>query len=561
MVSLLRRSPLCVGKSLFPSGVGVISFRTAVFLLVGLLSFAWKAGIASAQDKKSVAVLPIEGAPKLKASIEAALKKDYNIVPDAKWNGAAKKLNATGHSTEEIAIVANDQKIDVVITGKVKADKDSGQQKLNIAARHGPSGKPMGKLSFDLKSDKVDAATVTQVESGIGAAVAQALVGPVEEKPVAAPTDEPPPLDPTAKLGKEEDPIAKLAREEAEKRRIEQELLRPKHYPFFDVNVGAVVGFRSFSYNDDPQCYDFEKRIPDPTNPSSRAYVTQYSQTKRGNTPTCPGFATSMAPGVRADLTAYPLALVRASAVKGLGLGVTFDYFFWRDSIYNPGANQVNLATQEWRVEGGLRYHINVMNKRQLPSILFNAQHGAHHFSVAKEAKTYSYEDERFITQTAQGVNDHGLPDILYQYVTIGLGGRIPYYATEKLYFAGLVGVNFHLPLGFGEIAQRFESSSTDNSTVPGESLYKNGGFGPASGWGLRASLTVLEMMIWKGLTVRLSGYYETFRYTFSLGQSLADSKNATGGVTIPTGRDARHLASGATDNYFGGTVTIGYQY
>jgi hypothetical protein len=137
-----------------------------------------------AQDKKSVAVLAIEGAPpKLQKAIENALKKDYTIVPEAKWNAAAKKLNVTGHGTEEVALIANELKVDVVITGKVKTDKDSGAWKLNIAARHGATGKPVGKLSYDLKSEKVDPATITTVEGEIGPAVVQAIAGPPEDKP------------------------------------------------------------------------------------------------------------------------------------------------------------------------------------------------------------------------------------------------------------------------------------------------------------------------------------------------------------------------------------------
>jgi hypothetical protein len=533
-------------------------------VLVGLLALAWLPTTASAQDKKSVAVLPIEGAPpKLQKAIETALKKDYNVVAEAKWNASAKKLNVTGHGTEEVALVANDLKVDVVITGKVKTDKDSGQWKLNIAARHGPTGKPVGKLTYDLKSDKIEPATITQVETEIGPAVVQALAGPPGEKPSVAQAEPPPTMTPTPVLGKDEDPIAKLAREEAEKRRREQELLRPIYYPYIDASAGVIVGGRSYSYSEDAdpastlKCYDLDKRVPDPKDPGGRGFVSRYLPYKRGSSAACPGFATSIAAGVRADVTAYPLAFLKVGAVKGLGLGVTFDYMFWPDSKYGSGSTQVLLATREWRVEGGLRYHYNILNKRQMPSVLFNAQYGAHFFAVAKEQKQYPYLDESFNPKTADGVNDHGLPDILYQYITIGLGARVPYFVNEKLYFAGLVNVNFHVPLSYGEISSRFGSSNTDTASGPVPDVYGNGGFGPASGWGLRASLTLLEAMVWKGLTVRLSGYYELFKYSFDLGKNLASQDPGD----VPTGRDARHLAAGASDNYFGGIVQIGYQY
>lgn len=564
MVSLLRRSPNRIE-------FGLASFLTARTvgraLLVGLTGFgalSLHPSVVAAQEKKSVVVLPIEGAPpKLQKAIENALKKDYTVVPEAKWNAAAKKLNVTGHGTEDVALIANDQKIDVVITGKLKTDKDSGQYKLNIAARHGASGKPVGKLTYDLKSDKVEPATITTVESEIGPAVVAAIAGPPEDRPAPVAQAEPPPSDPTSKLGKEEDPIAKLARDEAEKRRKERELLRPIYYPFIDAGAGVIVGGRSFSYTEDSspdsplKCYDLEKRVPDPKMPLGRGYVSHYLPYKRGTTAACPGFATSIATGVRVDLTAYPLAMMRIGAIKGLGIGATFDYFFWPDSKYGSGTSQVLLATREWKVEGGLRYHINLLNKRNMPSILFNAQYGAHFFAVAKEQKQYPYQDENFIDKTADGVNDHGLPDILYQYFTLGLGGRFPYFVNDKVYFAGVVDVNVHIPISYGEIGQRFGTANTDTASGPVADLYGNGGFGPASGYGLRASLTLLEAMVWKGLTIRLSGYYELFNYTFDLGKTLVDQTPGD----VATGRDARHLAAGASDTYFGGVVQIGYQY
>ena len=106
-------------------------------------------------------------------------------------------------------------------------------------------------------------------------------------------------------------------------------------------------------------------------------------------------------------------------------------------------------------------------------------------------------------------------------------------------------------------VTVKFVLRIADTASGPVADLYGNGGFGPASGYGLRASLTLLEAMVWKGLTIRLSGYYELFNYTFDLGKTLVDQTPGD----VATGRDARHLAAGASDTYFGGVVQIGYQY
>ena len=163
--------------------------RALLFVLSCLLLCTLQ-GSAHAQDKKTVVILDIQGGNKqLQQAITNALKDRYTIIPIAKWNAAAKRLNVSGQGTEEVAMVASDVKADAVVTGKVKQDKDSGGWKLNIAARQGSSGKPIGKIQLDLKSQKVDADTVAQVEKEIWPAVEKAIAGEVPETPT--PTTDP----------------------------------------------------------------------------------------------------------------------------------------------------------------------------------------------------------------------------------------------------------------------------------------------------------------------------------------------------------------------------------
>ena len=520
--------------------------------LIGCLLLATFAGTAHAQDKKTVVVLDIQGGNKqLQQAIVNALKDRYTLIPLAKWNAAAKKLNVTGQSTEEVAMVAPEVKADAVVTGKVKQDKDGGGWKLNIAARQGASGKPIGKISIDLKSQKVDGDAVAQVEKEIWPAVEKAIAGEAAEP--AQPTTQDPNTPSPSQMGVEEDPIAKMKKLEEQQRRERENTARPVWYPFVDASAGFILNGRSFSYTEEANpsfigCYDFSQKRADPNyvglNPPP---VYTYS----GKLAKCPKYDTSVAGGVRIDLTGYPLAFMNMNPIRGLGIGITFDYMFWPPST-TGGATPVTLDTREFRFEVGLRYHYNILNKRSRPSILANVQFGGHYFAVAKQEKSYPYVDDNFMNQTAKGVDDHGLPDIFYQYLTIGVGGRVPYYANDKMFFGLLVGINAHIVLGYGEIATRF---ADETSTA---ALYGNGGYGPASGgFGLRAMFTPIEAMVWKGLTVRLQGFYELFKYSFSLGDSLA---------SMPAGdrkpdQGARHIAAGATDNYFGGILQVGYQY
>ena len=547
-----RRAVRGTGQKAFARAVLRAAAKMAMAMAV--LSLGLLARPALGQDKKTVVVLEIQGAPpKLMAALEKALKGKYILVPASKWNSSATKLNATGQGADEIALVAGDLKVDAVVTGKLKQDKDSGTYKLNIAARHGGTGKPIGKLTYELKSQKVDSATIAQAEQDIGGAVEQAIAGPPPEAPpppVAAATPE----QPTPSLRNEdENPIEKIKKLEDQAKRDRDHVARPVYYPYFDVGAAFIINGRSFNYSEETgtsavKCYDFDHRSLDPNDPTNKNFVYRYTTPLKS----CPRYQASVTGGVRVDLTGFPLAGVRYNGLRGLGIGITFDYMFWPPSM-TAGANPRSLDTREFRLEGGLRYHWNVANKRNLPSILVNVQYGLHYFAVAKEQKTYSYVDDVGATQMVQGIDDHGLPDILYQYITFGVGGRIPYYATEKLYFGLLVNFNFHAMLNFGELGNTFNDTSTLNA------LYADGGYGPASGYGFRVGFTPLELIPFKGITVRLSGFYEMFTTAFSLGNGLGASSLPP--VDRVLAGAARHIAQGAVDQYFGGLVQIGYQY
>jgi hypothetical protein len=538
-----------------------LAFGLSGALLDSGSSSGWSLGsVAWAQDKKTVSVLEIQGAPpKLKAAIEKALRAKYTLVSEAKWNATARKLNVTGQGTDDVVLVANELKVDAVVTGKVKKDKESGKWRLNIAARHGATGKPLGKIQIDLKSERPDAASISQAEQEIPAAVELAIAGPPPE-PAPVAEAKPEPVSPSL-LGKEDDPLERMRKMEEDRRREEGKVDRPVWYPFVDASAGFVLNGRDFQYTEEAgdtsavKCYDVATIRDDQDFSGPVRTNLQYNKLR-----SCPKYAASVTGGVRVDITGYPLAMLRHSWLRGIGIGVLFDYMFWPPSR-TGGTNSRDLATQEWRLEAGLRYHWNILNKRSRPSILFNVSYGLHNFQVQKEKVTaqgapmrWRYQNASGIVKDLDGTDDHGLPDISYQYVSIGLGGRIPYYATDKWFIGLLVGVNFHAMLSYGEIATPFVDRS-----VP-DGLTRDGGYGPASGFGLRASFSPVEVVPWKGLTIRLTGFYERFQYKFSLGtnDTLVQATSAAG---VSLDNAARHLAQGATDQYFGAVVGVGYQY
>lgn len=528
-----------------------------LFYGVGLLLVPG-GGLALAQDKPSVAVLEVTGAPRAQQVAINIAKGNYTYVPMSKWNAAAKKLGATGRAADEIAIVAAELRVAVVVTGNVKKDKESGQWTLTVSARHGASGKAVGKLKYPLKGQRVDPATLRKLAEDLAAAIDKAQKGPVETapepEPVATAKPEIVPDEPPA--GKDDDPFERLRKQEEEDK-ARKNAARPVWYPFVDAGVGFVLGGRRFAFDEDPgpgtvKCYDFDKSILDPNDPMGMRTVFRYTNALKK----CPGFAASIAGGLRVDATAYPLAWLRINALRGLGIGATLDYMFWPPSkVCNKNADGVcvtpgaELDTRELRAEIGLRWHWNILNKRSRPSILLMFQYGLHQFAIQKQEKTYDVPDPSTgVVTKVNGVDDHGLPDILYQYLDLGLGGRVPFYATDRWYIGMQLDFHYHIMLDYGDIQTRFIDYSTFN-----------GGYGPINGgYGLRLNFNPIEY-VWRGLTVRLNGYFEMFSMAFEL--ASADK----GYQLPPTNRDqdgaARHIAQGATDYYFGGVVQVGYQY
>ena len=460
-------------------------------------------------------ILDIQGGNK---QLQQAIINALRIATrSSRWPSGTRrpKLNVTGQGTEEVAMVASDVKADAVVTGKVQAGQ--GQRRLEAEHRRSSGLKRQTDRQDQHRPQVAEGRpdAVAQVEKRSGQRVEKAIAGEAAEP--AQPTEPKEPSSPTpSQLGVEEDPIAKMKKLEEQQRkgavrrapglvsvRRCQRWLHPQRPQLRLQRRGQPLVPRLLRLPDQAP----RSQQPRPEPPPVYTYGAKLSK--------CPKYDTSVAGGVRVDVTGYPLAFMNIDPIRGLGIGVTFDYMFWPPST-TTGTNPVTLDTREFRFEVGLRYHWNILNKRSRPSILANVQFGGHYFAVAKQEKSYTFMDENFMTQTAKG---HRRPRPAGHLLPVPDDWRRrprAHFANDKMFFGLLVNFNFHVVLGFGEIGTRFADEST------AAALYGNGGYGPASGFGLRASFTPLEAMVWKGLTVRLSGFYELFKYSFALGDALA---------------------------------------
>lgn len=265
---------------------------------------------------------------------------------------------------------------------------------------------------------------------------------------------------------------------------------RPIWAPYFDVSAAFELSGRRFGFEEKAQ----------------------------------PEFRSVLSPALRIDVNIYPLAGLstrqgRANRfVQGLGIGATLDYVFWPDSVVcasrdadgnclNPGTER--YATTERRIETGLRWRWSIVNRLSSPDLLLNAQYGQHVFSIAK----------------LPNGQDVGPPDVTYQYLTVGAGLRIPVHPV----FAVFGNFNYHIVFNTGSI-------QTDQE------------YGPGGAWGLRAHVGG-EVRVWKGIIIRVAGFYERFGLSFD---NSAPGSNGLP-VKITTGN--------ALDQYYGLWGGVGYVF
>lgn len=454
----------------------------------------------AAQARLRVAVLPVEGpqGDKVTRALHTTVKKTADLVPASEWEASAKKLFATSHSSSDIAAVAGDLSVQVVITGKVKKT-DEGWE-LSMSVRHGPTGKAAVKLKYPLKGPRVDAGTLRKLEDEVPPALDTASAGPPGNETPETPEVAPNPGE-TAPSAEDENPLAKKKQAEAQK---PESGARPPWAPWFEASFGFVFGGRSFGFDD-------------PIAPTYHA----------------------TGPGIELDGTGYPLSYLAerkttaANLLSGLGAGFTWGADFMGDVTPCRGTDASggcpptvdHYATHAYHYEAGVRWRWNAfMQPQNYPEFLFQLQFGERAFNIQR--RNYLGDG---------GERDIGPPDVDYQYITLGAGVRVPFLDR----FAGTFLFNYHIVTGTGPV------QTTDE-------------WGPGGAYGIRIHAGV-EGRIWQGIFASLSGQYEHFGLSFNQppnGLAAGSTMPPNDMPRCPCG-----TTGGASDTYWNVTVAAGYRY
>jgi hypothetical protein len=485
-------------------------------------------GTTALAEKPLIAVVPFNG-PQAKAAeavVVRSLRRKAVLIPTERWQASARKLFANTLSPDDISAVASDLGARLVVTGVVKRDGRAWQ--LVVSVRDGKSGRTRDRLKYPLKAPRLPPQVAQLLANEIMDAFDHALgpeagapeapapparpAPPSKPAPAAPPRPAPPPAEaeekptpppsrrtkppaapppeteapaaeapaaaPAPSREEEAPPLGEPARKPAEK--AAEGGRRPRWAPYFDVSAGGSVSGRAFDF------------VP----------------------ASLPRFSSGVVGGVVADLSLYPLAGTWRSArgvFAGLGIGATLNKPFWPAS-QAPDMN--TYATDELRVEGGIRWHIVLHKALPRPELLLRVEGGYHTFTIAK------------MTDPVTGLpTDVGPPDVATVFVSYALGLRLWLAEWSRLWAS----FSYQLLLDAGPIVTAQE-------------------YGPATAYGLNPS-GGLDFFLYRGLKLALKGYYERISYSF-VPSNPPPQKPGMG-----------TNAQSAVDQYFGGSLSIGYEY
>src|SRR5581483_1095656 len=139
------------------------------------------------------------------------------------------------------------------------------------------------------------------------------------------------------------------------------------------------------------------------------------------------------------------------------------------------------------RAEVGLRWVLPVVPRLGL-AVRAMLQYGLYQFTLEKEQKVVP--DPAAPQKTIQVVDNHGLPDVRYQYIDLAVGARLPYYGSARIFVGAVLDLHVHATFSYGEIETRFVDQDL-----------RDGGYGPVgAGYGIRLDFVPAEVQPWRGL-------------------------------------------------------------
>jgi len=487
------------------------------------------AGVAQAEKKKRVVVLEFEGksAEKFHESVEKLVEKksDVELVPTDKWNSTAASIAADGKLSERIRKVAKKLHVDAVITGKI--EKKSGTYTVKLKLRDGKTGEVVGAPA-EIKSEepKFDKASRKELRDGLIASI-DTVGGGAPEVAEATPKEPKEPKEPKTDgdtgINKKhhntgEDAVASNDKPPVEddsgKKNKKNKKNKSDGEVVADTSGSSETSVKASETNLDSDAYlAADKRAVDVS--LGLSFVARRLNFDTSLSPglSPPGYKQTIpVPGALIDATVYPLAFShgKADVTKNIGLNILVDQVIHINSQLTNAADgtKTKLQTTESYYALGATFRIPLGQ-----ALVFTA--------LARYAR------QAFTIAHPSGV-DVDMPSVAYS--MLQPEGKIQYALSPSLSIDARVGIIYVLNAG---------------------NIQDQAQYGKGNAFGGELELGA-DYMLKKNIFARASIRGELIKLGF----------NGTGDMTTMRDSDpATNDVKGATDTYFGATLSIGYLY
>jgi opacity protein-like surface antigen len=383
---------------------------------------------ASTAHAGKVIVLAVNGDSRgeLEDGLTAIVEDRHDIVTSGQAERVARRAGLDELDGPALGKLAKKLGADAVVEGTISTE-DEGY--LFVVRIRGKNGKTVKKISVNMPKPRLTKKAKKQLGMGVLDGI-DTVLGVSDEDEAEDEAEEPAPREAKkAKKAKkaearEAKKARKQARDQAEELAAEPEP-EPEAEPEMDEEGGDDEDRVAVADDDSdveeelgverdgaaPKKARVRPAIVLQVGPSAKARTLAFNSREFDQQPL--GYKSSLVPGARIVVEAYPLALSGDGTGATAGLGVAFDYDKTiAMTTRSSDAPDVNLETIQQHWDAGLRYRIGFGKKATSPTATLGVDYGRRVFQIKRDQLPAEAELD--------------MPDVDYKYIAPGLQLRLP---------------------------------------------------------------------------------------------------------------------------------------
>jgi hypothetical protein len=385
---------------------------------IAVLATATLAATAAAPNAHAgkVIVLAVDGDHdgELEDGLSAIVEDRHDLVTSSQVERAARKAHIDDLDGPAIVKLARKLGADAVVVGAMTREDEGFLLTVRIRSN---SGKTVKKISVDLRKPRLSAKAKKRLGLGIYDGIDKVLG--LEDEDIEIDDDADTDTDARHKARKHARELGDEDADDEDRDDDDGERVAARDDVDEDDDIDRELGVRKHAGVREEDA----ARMPAITvgiGPSAVMRQLTFSSRDYEQAPT--GYKSSMVPGARVAVEAYPLALKSHGPLAGLGVGLEYDQtlLLTTQSSDAPGV-KLPTAQQHWVVDA--RYRFAVGSKASSPQVTLSAGYGRRTFIVDRSSLPEGAELD--------------MPDVDYRFYNPGLAIRMPIGARAGVHVGG----------------------------------------------------------------------------------------------------------------------------